>query len=359
MSNPALINCPACRAQVSNQAPACPNCGQPISGGAHTPPASRQPSTPPPPRTPFQQYTEPPERSRFGRRLGIGCLALFGLCAVLTVFFIPQSDNRKKPAPEQPPAVSYPKERTQRGEKLFNAAAAKYRMMVEFGWQAQNISLPVPESDWNALSKEDRVNLSLYAESLVPAVRASPRKYVDKWKQRVETLELPYQEFVDAATRLCDECWEVEVGKPVKDINGIWDVEGKVLVSGKTAAEFRRAAEPGAAGQSTQTNSKLSAASNDAGGGKQASSQESELDEDIAGMVTKRYLSDNLNDPDSLQDFQVVGVSKVAKMPGAYKVMVFYRAKNGFGALVGQRQSFLLTRGNGHWTGWTATPVKE
>jgi hypothetical protein len=137
------------------------------------------------------------------------------------------------------PVSAYPKERIQRGEKLFNNIAAKYRMGVEFGWQAKFISLPVPKRDWDKLSQDDKVNVSLYAESLVPAVKAAPRKYVDRWKQRVQNLELSYDEFVNAASSLCDTCWQVEVGEPVKDINGIWDVEGEAVVTGRNAAQFR------------------------------------------------------------------------------------------------------------------------
>jgi hypothetical protein len=137
------------------------------------------------------------------------------------------------------PVSAYPKERVQRGEKLFSIMAAKYRMGVEFGRQAQYISLPVPSDEWEKLSKEDKVNVTLYAESLVPAVKAAPRKHVDRWKQRVQNLELSYSDFVDAASRLCDTCWQVEVGKPEKDINGIWDIEGDAVVTGRNAAQFR------------------------------------------------------------------------------------------------------------------------
>lgn len=144
----------------------------------------------------------------------------------------------RQPSPTQ----STTEERARRGEKLFGVIASKYRMVVEFGWQARNISLPVPTEDWNKLGKEEQVNLSYYAESLVPAVRQSPGKYVDRWRQRVQNLELPYEEYVATASRLCDTCWQIEVGKAVKDVNGIWDVEGKAAVSGGTAAEFRRAA---------------------------------------------------------------------------------------------------------------------
>jgi hypothetical protein len=172
--------------------------------------------------------------------------ALFvGVPLLITVSFMlggpntPPAERAANTSATATPVSAYPKERIQRGEKLFNTIAAKYRMGVEFGWQAKFVSLPMPKRDWDKLSKEDKVNVTLYAESLVPAVKASPRKYVDKWKQRVETLELSYDEFLEAASNLCDTCWQVEVGEPVKDINGIWDVEGEAIVTGRNAAQFR------------------------------------------------------------------------------------------------------------------------
>ena len=173
-------------------------------------------------------------------------LCLFvGFPLMLTFFTLLQSSSTQPSekaaniSPTATPVSSYPKERIQRGEKLFTSIAAKYRMGVEFGWQAKLISLPLPKRDWDKLSKDDKVNVTLYAESLVPAVKAAPRKYVDRWKQRVQNLELSYDEFVNAASGLCDTCWQVEVGEPVKDINGIWDVEGEAIVTGRNAAQFR------------------------------------------------------------------------------------------------------------------------
>jgi hypothetical protein len=175
-------------------------------------------------------------------RPSIGGLA--GLLLLVGIISTPAAaqNSRRTPNQAMTPAAVSPSERAQRGEKLFNTIAAKYKMIVEFGWQAKNVSLPVPTDDWDKLRKEDQANLTYYAESLVPAVRQSPRKYVDRWRQRVQNLELPYEEYVAAASRLCDTCWQVEVGKPVKDIDGIWDVEGKAAVSGETVASFRRAA---------------------------------------------------------------------------------------------------------------------
>ncbi len=62
----------------------------------------------------------------------------------------------------------------------------------------------------------------------------------------------------------------------------------------------------------------------------------------MAYTTINRYLRDNLNDPSSLQDLQIISVSRIKKS-GDYKVVAFYRAKNGFGALTGQRQGFILT----------------
>ena len=82
--------------------------------------------------------------------------------------------------------------------------------------------------------------------------------------------------------------------------------------------------------------------------------------EDYAYYAVKRYLEANLNDPDSLQDLEVVGMSKVKKMPGFYKVDVSYRAKNGFGALMLKRQGFVITHDSkGAAFDWIVVPVKD
>jgi hypothetical protein len=81
---------------------------------------------------------------------------------------------------------------------------------------------------------------------------------------------------------------------------------------------------------------------------------------DYAYYAVKRYLEGNLNDPDSLQDLEVLSLSGIKKMPGFYKVDVSYRAKNGFGALVLQRQGFVIThKAKGSAFDWDVTPVKD
>jgi len=58
----------------------------------------------------------------------------------------------------------------------------------------------------------------------------------------------------------------------------------------------------------------------------------------LGGFFIKPYLRQWLKDPDSLQDFQVIEARPDKKLKSAYKVTVFYRARNSFGALVPERR---------------------
>lgn len=62
----------------------------------------------------------------------------------------------------------------------------------------------------------------------------------------------------------------------------------------------------------------------------------------LTTLVIKPFLTRMLNDPDSLQDLQFVSSSAVRRQPDTYKVTLFYRAKNGFGALMGYQQNFII-----------------
>jgi hypothetical protein len=56
----------------------------------------------------------------------------------------------------------------------------------------------------------------------------------------------------------------------------------------------------------------------------------------------------------------VLSLSEIKKMPGFYKVVVSYRAKNGFGALMLQRQAFAITHEDkGIVFDWNVIPVKD
>src|SRR5205085_8735329 len=138
--------------------------------------------------------------------------------------------------------LSYPKERVQSGEKIYKGIEAKYKMPLGFTWMAKEISLTVPIDEWNALSKEDQINVTLYEESLISQVKANPHKYMNEWKRRTAGLETNYGTFVDNASHLCDQCWQVVVGKLVKD-DGKFDIIEEETIGGENAEAFRRQTE--------------------------------------------------------------------------------------------------------------------
>jgi len=64
---------------------------------------------------------------------------------------------------------------------------------------------------------------------------------------------------------------------------------------------------------------------------------------DILGaFFIKPYLRQWLKDPDSLQDFEVVDARPNKKLKDSYKVTVFYRARNSFGALVPEQRTVVM-----------------
>lgn len=126
------------------------------------------------------------------------------------------------------------------GKERYAGIRAKYKMPLGFSFMAEGLSISIPIKEWNKISKYDQVSLSYYAESLLDEVKSSPKKYVDEWKRRVETLELPYDQFVSSVSRLCNQCWEIWTGELVKD-NGKYDIIAEqTVVTGKDVIEFRK-----------------------------------------------------------------------------------------------------------------------
>jgi hypothetical protein len=79
----------------------------------------------------------------------------------------------------------------------------------------------------------------------------------------------------------------------------------------------------------------------------------------FAASFIKPVLKGMLNDPDSLDDLSITSVNPINRNPGAYKITVSYRAKNGFGAVTAQQQQFVVTKGTGSGLEglWNVTPV--
>jgi len=177
----------------------------------------------------------------------MGCLAMFGVLVIVSALINSsqkgnQSDTRNQSAKANSSALSvsaYPKERIQRGEKIYKSIEGKYKMPLAFTWMAKEILLRVPLDEWNKLSKEDQVNITLYAESLVPVVKAAPRKYVDGWKRQAGELETSDAAFISNVSQLCDRCWQVVIGKLAKD-NGKFDIIEVETIAGENADAFRQ-----------------------------------------------------------------------------------------------------------------------
>jgi hypothetical protein len=82
----------------------------------------------------------------------------------------------------------------------------------------------------------------LYAENLVPTIKAAPHKYDQEWKQAQWSKKLESSdESIEAnASKICDQCWELQVGEmEISTIDGKYDFGGDAVVSGKNATEFR------------------------------------------------------------------------------------------------------------------------
>jgi hypothetical protein len=86
--------------------------------------------------------------------------------------------------------------------------------------------------------------------------------------------------------------------------------------------------------------------------------QTREQREIFATFFIKPVLRELLNDPDSLQDVEIVSIKPDKKMPDTYQMTISYRAKNAFGALVGQRMGFVVTKGQKDEPAWIVVPFK-
>lgn len=83
----------------------------------------------------------------------------------------------------------------------------------------------------------------------------------------------------------------------------------------------------------------------------------------MLGLFIKPALKQMLNDPDTLQDLAISSVNRLKGKPTTFRVAVFYRARNAFGALVGAQQVFAVVEnedtGDHALDAWIVLPVKK
>jgi hypothetical protein len=92
--------------------------------------------------------------------------------------------------------------------------------------QVPVLSLYITEKIWNGLNKEQQMDYTYYAESLIPYVRANPKEYV-----LISKSAPLYDTFVEKTRNLCGDCWSIDLLVPGKD--GQLEVE-KSVVQGDT-----------------------------------------------------------------------------------------------------------------------------
>jgi endogenous inhibitor of DNA gyrase (YacG/DUF329 family) len=83
----------------------------------------------------------------------------------------------------------------------------------------------------------------------------------------------------------------------------------------------------------------------------------------MLGLFIKPVLKQTLKDPDSLQDLSILSVKRLKGKPVTVRVAVSYRARNAFGALVGNSQVFACVENADTSThalnDWIVLPVRK
>lgn len=90
-----------------------------------------------------------------------------------------------------------------RGEQVFKSLKGIYQ--VRGGLTSLPIvSVIIPKTGWDKLSKADKVGLTMYTESLISVVKSNPAKYVD-----ISPSAPAYNLLVNKTANLCQDCWSI------------------------------------------------------------------------------------------------------------------------------------------------------
>jgi hypothetical protein len=135
------------------------------------------------------------------------------------------------------------KPRIARGEQIYKAV--KGEAYAWFDEKYPTLSLLVERTTWAQMPDRDQVDLTLYAESLIPSVRTNPEVYSE--------VPLSSPQSRKILVGICDECWSVLLidkkrtflGKPqVRAIavqgDTLWDSDEVKSVAGARGTDFRK-----------------------------------------------------------------------------------------------------------------------
>ena len=82
-----------------------------------------------------------------------------------------------------------------RGEAVFEKANASYGVVEQFTF-TPDVWIVVEKEDWEKLSKAEQIELTYYAENLIPIIRKNPEDYGQSYQ---------------TAAHLCFDCWAIAI----------------------------------------------------------------------------------------------------------------------------------------------------
>jgi hypothetical protein len=108
---------------------------------------------------------------------------------------------------------SSPEARAQRGEAVFRDLQS--RKMADpadlTGVEKSGLSLCLSTSEWQKLTKEQQIDLTYYAQHLVPMVRSNPGDYVHVLEPKYAAIRAA---LIQSGRKLCDDCWLIRIDSP-------------------------------------------------------------------------------------------------------------------------------------------------
>jgi hypothetical protein len=105
--------------------------------------------------------------------------------------------------------------RPKQGEALYQSLLDRKKAnapQIYGAFKGGSLVLVIDQDEWQKLSKEQQVDLAYYVESLITSTRAKPEVFIS-----VPASDFAYSSFVENGKTLCDDCWEVATGEPIKD----------------------------------------------------------------------------------------------------------------------------------------------
>ncbi|MGE0681624.1 MAG: ExeA family protein [Candidatus Binatia bacterium] len=112
---------------------------------------------------------------------------------------------------KEDPASSNVQQKIQ-GQAIFARIAVHHPDIRPLVWglatETPALALLLPEREWWRLTKDEQVALTLYMESLIPAVRANPESYLEEFRATPV-----YDVFHRKVAHLCADCWVIGSGE--------------------------------------------------------------------------------------------------------------------------------------------------